>query len=169
MGFLPASLISTSTLKQTIADIDLALMQRYGSIHLPYHDPAYYYGSHNFLYFRSGSDLYITVKFPISTVSLDSLNVYSVTTFPVPFHNASSLLTILITPVHHFLISDRANYFAELSRQPPSLINSLSTQSVPNRSPPVCLLCFRMTHRTFAHCVIFRLSSPRPSCRIFMF
>ena len=136
-GFLPASLISAVTLKQTIAQIDLTLNQRYSDVHLTYHNPDHYYAKPNFLYFRNGSDLYITVKFPLSPTFLDFLHAYSVTTFPVPFHNDSSLFTILSTSIHHLLISDSAPYFAELNQQPP-VFDKFSFDTVRSRVRPTC-------------------------------
>jgi len=138
---LPFYLLPSSPLlhwNKTIAQIDLTLQQRYSDVHLTYHNPDHYYAKPNFLYFRNGSDLCVTVKFPLSPTFLDFLHAYTVTTFPVPFHNDSSLFTILFTSVHHLLISDSAPYFAELNQQPP-VFDKFSFDTVRSRVRPTCL------------------------------
>src|SRR6218665_1090305 len=64
-GFLPASLISASTIQNTLSEISDTVKAQFPSLYLAKWGPASYYTSHDFLFLRCGTELYITVKFPL--------------------------------------------------------------------------------------------------------
>ena len=136
-GFLPASLISASTIQNTLSEISETVKAQFPSLYLAKWDPAYYYSSHDFLFLRSGTELYITVKFPLFTY-VEYLDVYSVLTFPVPFHNDSSLLTTLQTSVQYFLLSVEEFYFAEVDHPIPAF-DKFAVDSVKQGRHSTCI------------------------------
>ena len=138
-GFLPVSFITPSQLRETITDIEETLLERHDGIRVLQQDPAFYYNQHDFLYLRNDSDLYITLKFPMTDRQPIMLNAYNVIIFPVHFFNTSSYSTILQTDIQTFFISNQANYFAESSRAFSSLDRN-SVDVVVERSNPSCLL-----------------------------
>src|SRR6218665_2868203 len=112
-GFLPSSLVPVNTLIQIIADIDKHLVPFEFSARISETNPSSYYTNRDFLFVRSGENLFITVKFPLRIDDGDLLRVYQVTTFPVPFHNDSALFTRLSHPSKYLGISHDSYMFAE--------------------------------------------------------
>jgi hypothetical protein len=137
-GFLPSSFISPSTLRQTIDDIDHTLLESRPDVRVLHQDPSYYYTQHDFLYLRNDSDLYITLKFPMSSHQVMTLAVYTVIIFPVHFHNASDFSTLLQSSVQSFFLSDPTDYFAE-STQLSSPTNRFSVDILVPNTNPSCL------------------------------
>jgi len=137
-GFLPSSLIPSGVLKQTTKAIGNHLYNSFGQLQLAETDPSYYYSSHDFLFYRRRSNLFITVKFPLSVRHIGYLNVFKATVFPVPFHNNSDLLTLVQTPAQYLLVSYAFDYFAEL---PPSATvpKQVSVDILSRISRPSCL------------------------------
>lgn len=74
--------------------IDQTFSEPFSHVHVAEPDPSYY-ATHDFLFFRNESDLFITVKFPMLSLQVTQHNVYIKSDFPVPFPNNSDLVTLL--------------------------------------------------------------------------
>ena len=83
-GKLSPLLISPSTLLATLKDIQKILDKAYPGFHPIYTDVQDVYLASNFLYTRNHSDLFITIKVPIS-YQQKPLSVYSIKSVPLLF------------------------------------------------------------------------------------
>jgi len=119
-GLLSPSLISADTLRHTITELQNHLRSPTIQAHLVETNPTFYYTSHEFLFVRTGTNLFITIKFPICHDGIATLNVYRVHTFPVPLGNNSDLVTMLSTPSSLFALSSDAAFMAEDIRALPN-------------------------------------------------
>lgn len=82
-------------------------------------DSSFYYSSNKFLFARHNNDLFVTVKFPISSQRLP-LKLYKVISLPVPTsENVTSKMqaTQLLSLADYFVITPHHDYFLSLNSQ----------------------------------------------------
>lgn len=96
-------------------------------------DSSFYYSSNKFLFARHNNDLFVTVKFPISSQRLP-LKLYKVISLPVPTsENVTSKMqaTQLLSLSDYFAITPHHDYFL-----------SLNSQDLPDCVHGTLILCF---------------------------
>lgn len=118
-GKISPFLIPKHILAEVISSIRHKLRQSYHKIYLIQLDSSFYYSSNTFPFARHNSDLFVTVKFPISSQRLP-LNQYEVIILPVPTsENVTSKMqaTQLLSLSDYFAITPNHDYFLSLNSQ----------------------------------------------------
>ena len=144
-GLLPSTFISPQAIKETILDIEATLLETMPTIKVLHTDPSFYYRHNDFLYIRNNTDLYITLKFPMTQEDIITLEVYQIVIFPVHFHNSSEFSTILTSNTQTFFISQQSDYYAE-STLPFSPRDTVSVDILMRMTTPSCLLAIFQDH-----------------------
>ena len=91
-GKLSPFLITPHDIKSSLRQIQTILDGKFAPFHIIHKDPLYYYSFAEFLYTRVHSNLYLTLKIPISSFS-EPLLLYKIYTFPVPINESSNHAT----------------------------------------------------------------------------
>ena len=113
-GKLSPLLISPKLIAHFILKIQKKLALSHPNFHVINTNPEFYYKTHLFVYARNGNKIYITMKFPLSTLE-SHLDVYKVITVPVPVNRSSSHATQLLTLPNIFAISKTKQHYTVLS------------------------------------------------------
>ena len=113
-GKLSPFLVPRSSLKNVIKGISDSLKKNHKGFYLCYTDPAFYYSHAKFLYARHMGNIYISVRFPISTHA-QPLQMYKVISLPVPLNATSSHATQLLSVPEYLAITHHHDYFVPLS------------------------------------------------------
>ena len=113
-GKLSPFLISPKILNDAIKHIKLILSDKFKGFYLLNSDPAYYYSECNMLFARKHSTLYVTVKFPISTLAFP-LYLYKITSYPVPVNVTSTHATQILDLPEYLVVTHNNQYYASLS------------------------------------------------------
>ena len=113
-GKLSPFLMSPHNLKSCLHQIQAILDTKYSKFSIIHKDPLYYYSNGDFLYTRTHSHLYITLKIPISSFAqpILSFNIYS---FPVPVNSTEGHATQLLNLPDYFLHTSDNQQFTTLS------------------------------------------------------
>ncbi|KAK3097873.1 hypothetical protein FSP39_014042 [Pinctada imbricata] len=116
-GRITPHLIDRPTLTKVLRHLHSHIRKSFKQFYLTHIDPNYYYANAKFVYARRGSQLYVTVKFPLSSLN-KPLNLYKVISLPVPVKNNSSL-TMHATQLHslpdYFAITPHHDHYLQLS------------------------------------------------------
>lgn len=118
-GNISPFLISKHMFGRVLAEINHKLKISYQKLYLVHTDPSYYYSNGQFLFARNKNELYITVKFPISSQS-NPLQLYKVLSLPVPTsENVTEKMqaTQLLSLSSYFAITSHHDYFVSLSTE----------------------------------------------------
>ena len=116
-GRVTPHLISKQTLSHVLHTIKLRMRKHYSQFYLTHLDPSFYYSHGKFVYARNHSSLYVTLKFPLSSLRLP-LNLYKVISLPVPVHHNSTTskhATQLLSLPDYFAITPHHDHFLPLS------------------------------------------------------
>ncbi|CAC5388718.1 unnamed protein product [Mytilus coruscus] len=76
--------------------------------------PSYYYSQANILYTRHHKNLFISIKFPITTF-VNPLTLYKINSYPVPINTSSNHATQLLDLPQYLVITSDNRQYAELS------------------------------------------------------
>lgn len=112
-GKLSPFLIPKQKLKSVIQDISKMLRTSHKGFYLTHTNPTYYYSHGKFLYARNNKHVYLSVKFPISTHKAP-MQLYEVTSLPVPINISSSHATQLLNMPKYFAITKHHDYYLNL-------------------------------------------------------
>lgn len=143
-GKLSPFLISKSTIGHTINQITHLLRKSYHGFHLVHTDPSFFYSKGKFLYARHKSNLYITLKFPISSQT-SSMKLFKVISLPVPISNTSGQATQLLSIPDYLAVSTHHDSYVQLKSK--DLINCIHSDTV------VCNTNYALTPYTTNSCV----------------
>ena len=113
-GKLSPLLIEPKTLKSAIHDIRKLLKRNYPGFDLASNNIQDVYSAGNFLFARNHSNIYVTVKLPL-TYRPKPLVLHKITSVPVPINETSSHSTTLLNLPTYFLMSDDNEYYASMS------------------------------------------------------
>ena len=113
-GKLSPLLLKPETLKSALHDVQKLLDKSYPGFGLAYRDIQDVYSAGNFLFARNNSNIYITIKLPL-TYRPKPLVLHKLTAIPVPINETASHATTLLNLPTYFLISDDNEYYASLS------------------------------------------------------
>lgn len=144
-GKLSPFLISKSTIGHTINQITHLLRKSYHGFHLVHTDPSFFYSKGKFLYARHKSNLYITLKFPISSQT-SSMKLFKVISLPVPISNTSGQATQLLSIPDYLAVSTHHDSYVQLKSK--DLINCIHSDTV------VCNTNYALTPYTTNSCVL---------------
>ena len=115
-GSIPAFLLPLNVLGNTLSSIQVMLERDFRGFHLVHSDPNYYYHSADFSYTRRRpNDIFITIKFPIS--SLRVFHYYRVHAVPSPTHDDTNHVTMLNDLPAIFATSNNNQQFLEISEE----------------------------------------------------
>ncbi|XP_067654068.1 uncharacterized protein [Haliotis asinina] len=106
-------LISPHILEQTIHHLSSILSNKYPNFRLLQTNPTYYYSQAKFIFARTKSHVYISVKFPLSSLT-QPFQMYSNISLPVPVNKTSAHSTQLLDILPYFAISSDSRYFLSL-------------------------------------------------------
>lgn len=131
-GKISPFLIPKHLLSEIIANIRHKLQKSYQKFYLIQLDASFYYSSGKFIFARHHNDLFVTVKFPISSQRLP-LKLYKVISLPVPTSEnvtsnmqATQLLSLpdyfAITPHHDYFISLQSNELTDCIHSSSSIL-----------------------------------------------
>ena len=104
-GKLSPFLIQPEHLRAAFHDIQKLLNRNYPGFGLAYQDIQNVYSSGNFLFARNNSNLYITIKLPL-TYRQKALSLYKLSTIPVPINETSTHAITLLNLPPLFFITD---------------------------------------------------------------
>ncbi|XP_052064383.1 uncharacterized protein LOC127704385 [Mytilus californianus] len=113
-GKLSPFLISPQNLKRTIQHIQSILNDKFKGFYLNNVNPSYYYSQANILYTRHHKNLFISIKFPITTF-VNPLTLYKINSYPVPINTTSNHATQLLDLPQYLVITSDNRQYAELS------------------------------------------------------
>ena len=152
-GNLSPLLISPKLLKSIIGSIQSQLKNSHPNYQILHVDPDFYYKSKLFVYAREAKKVYITLKFPISTLEAN-LDVFEVLTFPVPINQTSNHATQLLDLPQYLAISVTENYYMTLTKSEWTNCHGQSNKLCPSQMPmipisnPSCLPALYYKNKT---------------------
>ena len=115
-GKLSPLLIQPEVIASTLHGIQRLLNQKYPGFHLACKTVQEIYQSGKFLYTRNNSNIYVTIKFPL-TYQQHPLTVYRIISVPVPINETSEHATHLLNLPKFLVISHDSEYYATLSQE----------------------------------------------------
>ena len=154
-GRLTPYLIDSSTLTSVLHSINSKLRRSYKQFFLIHTDPNYYYSNANFVYARNHSSLYVTLKFPISSLR-QPLKLYKVVSLPVPVKDTTSSdmhATQLLSLPDYFAITPHHDYYLPLSSS--DLLNCQHDSII------LCDINLVLTPITFPDCTMALFANDR--------
>ena len=171
-GRLTTYLVRHHQMAKTMHEITQQLSSIHPAFTLAYRSVAEAYQSSDFMINRMGRDIFITVKFPVTTDN-HIYTLYKVALFPVIVSNDEEHVTVLDTSTIAFAYSRLSRYYIEFSEMP-TVVNhmlDMSTHMEPFRyiNRPTCLWAlFTSTTRLITKLCTFHLlpNSVKPSIKI---
>ena len=142
-GKLSPLLIQPKLIAATLHDIQRLLNQKYPGFHLACKTVQEIYKSVKFLYTRNNSNIYITIRFPLS-YQQHPLTVYRIISVPVPINETSEHGTHLINLPKFLMVSHDSEFYATLSQE--------DISSCTGRNPSFCTLNKALTPATTPSC-----------------
>ncbi|XP_067650865.1 uncharacterized protein [Haliotis asinina] len=106
-------LIDPETLLQTIHHLSSVLSNKYPKFHLLHTNPNYYYSQAKFIFARTKSHVYISVKFPLSSLG-KPFKMYKVISLPLPINSTSTHSTHLLATPPYLAVSSDAQSYVEI-------------------------------------------------------
>ncbi|XP_071099911.1 uncharacterized protein [Haliotis cracherodii] len=142
-------LIAPQILEQTIHHIASILSNKYPNFRLLQTNPTYYYSQAKFIFARTKAHVYVSVKFPLSSLP-KPFQMYKVISLPVPVNDTSSHSTQLLDIPPYFALSLDSRHFLSMD----------SSTLAPCSGDEFVLHCpIRIALQ----------SSPKPSCSLALF
>ncbi|XP_062585333.1 uncharacterized protein LOC134246997 [Saccostrea cucullata] len=127
-GKLSPFILSPHTIQSSIAQVQNIISDKFPQFHISHRDPLYYYSSGDFIFTRLHSNLYLTLKIPISPF-LRPVSLFKVYSFPVPVNSSSNHATQLMDTPEYFLNTDDNQHYATISSNQLSHCKGTTTQS----------------------------------------
>lgn len=109
-------LIPEAVLQSALADIHRIIDSQFNGFHLTINSVRDVYSSKSFLYARNGTNLYVTLKLPISYFK-EPLHLFKVSTLPVPINSTSPHGTQLLDLAPYFAITADQQHYATLTSE----------------------------------------------------
>ncbi|XP_071088962.1 uncharacterized protein [Haliotis cracherodii] len=106
-------LIPPQILQQTIHHLSTLLSKKYPSFRLLQTTPAFYYSNAKFIYARAKSYVFISIKFPISSI-IHSLQLYKIISLPLPINGTSAHTTQLLDMPDYLALSQETQHYVNL-------------------------------------------------------
>ena len=103
-GKLSPWIVTPTTLKNTIKDIQKLLDADNSGYKILTSDPSYYYKFAKFTMLRNNSVIYLSLQFPLTTF-MGSFTPYKVMSFPVPINSSNNHVSQLLDLSVYLLIS----------------------------------------------------------------
>ena len=113
-GQLSPLLIPQPVMESTLQDIRLLLQTKFNGFHLTLTTVREVYSNCKYLFARNGTNLYVTIKLPISYFE-KPLTMYKIISAPVPVNSTSTHATQLLNLPPYFLITANKQYYAAIS------------------------------------------------------
>ena len=126
-GKISPFLIPKGKMNSVIGKINQILQKSYKGFFLTHTDPSFFYSNAQFVYARSYSNIYITIKFPISAHKLP-LQLYKVISLPVPVNRTSSHATQLLSLPSYIAVTNHHDHFVSL--EPSQLVNCVHGKTI---------------------------------------
>ena len=101
-GKLSPFILSPHVLKSSIGQVQHIISSKFPHFHISNTNPLYYYSFGDFIFTRMHSNLYLTLKIPISPF-LQHISIYKIYSFPVPVNSSSNHATQLLDTPEYFL------------------------------------------------------------------
>ena len=102
-GSIPLFLVKPTQMEKMITLINDELKREHPLYKLAVKDPRFYYDYKHFIFARKGSNLFLTIKFPIT--AHNNYKLYKIKTFYVPLNQTSVDATMLMNQPDYFIIS----------------------------------------------------------------
>ena len=113
-GKLSPLLVKPESLQATLHDIQKLLQKKYPGFGLAYENIQDIYSSGNFLFTRNHSNIYITIKLPL-TFPPKPFQLYKLTAVPVPVNESSMHATTLLDLPTYLLMSNDNEFYTSLT------------------------------------------------------
>ncbi|CAG2210083.1 unnamed protein product [Mytilus edulis] len=113
-GRISPFLLPKHTLTLALHKIQTILTNSYPGFYLTQPHPSYYYTNSNFMFMRNHSKLFITLRFPISSLT-HPLRLYKILSLPVPVNNSLKHATKLLDLPDFFAITHQHDYYLHIS------------------------------------------------------
>lgn len=126
-GKLSPFLLTPHILKSSIDQVQSIISAKFPKFHISTKDPLFYYSMGEFLFTRLHTELYLTLKIPISPFQ-QPMSMYKVYTFPVPVNSSSNHATQLIDLPPYFLHTADNQHHATITFQQLTLCEGTSTR-----------------------------------------
>lgn len=126
-GKLSPFLLTPHILKSSIDQVQSIISDKFPKFHISNKDPLFYYSMGEFLFTRLHTELYLTLKIPISPFQ-QPMSMYKVYTFPVPVNSSSNHATQLIDLPPYFLHTADNQHYATITSQQLTLCEGTSTR-----------------------------------------
>ena len=113
-GKLSPLLNPQHVMESTLKDIAFLLQTKFNGFHLTLSTIANVYSDCKYLFARNGTNIYVTIKLPISYFR-EPLHMYKIVTVPVPVNATSTHATQLLSLPPYFLMTANKQYYAAVS------------------------------------------------------
>ena len=113
-GKLSPLLIPQHFIESTLKDIAVLLQTNFNGFHLTLSAVPNVYSDCKYLFSRNGTNIYVTIKLPISYFK-EPLHMYKIVTVPVPVNATSTHATQLLNLPPYFLMTANKQYYAAVS------------------------------------------------------
>ncbi len=113
-GKLSPHLFPVATLRDVLQNIQTHLTLMNTQFTVAIMDPRYYYQHAEYIIHRQHNHIFVMLKIPITAKDLP-MQVYAVSTYPVPVHNNTDSATQLLDYASHIAISHDETHFIELT------------------------------------------------------
>ena len=113
-GKLSPFILSPHVLKSSIGQVQHIISSKFPQFHISNTNPLYFYSFGDFIFTRMHSNLYLTLKIPISPF-LQPISIYKIYSFPVPVNSSSNHATQLLDTPEYFLKTEDNQHFTTIS------------------------------------------------------
>jgi hypothetical protein len=175
-GYLSPHLISTTLIKHMIANITSYLQSNHSTFSLVHKDVRSYYHIQNIVFCVKGTQLYIMMKVPLSSLET-RMNIYKVTTFSSPFPHLNNTGLQFDLVDMYFAINFDEKMYLELSMvdylhcsglQLKRCDNNLMIRNIVNN--PSCLVAIYLDNlhliKQLCNTVLLKHINPTPLTRV---
>ncbi|CAG2186272.1 unnamed protein product [Mytilus edulis] len=114
-GKLSPFILPPESLSSTIDKIQTMLQTNFKGYKLLSTDPSYYYRYGKFLVYRNSTTIYISLKFPVTTLN-KQFHVWKVLSFMVPINETSNHASILKDIPDYLLVTKDNKFYTKLSK-----------------------------------------------------
>ncbi|KAK3083806.1 hypothetical protein FSP39_003442 [Pinctada imbricata] len=157
-GKLSPFLITPQNIRSSLHQVQSIIDNKFPKFHIIHKDPLYYFSYGEFLYSRVHSNLYLSLKIPISPFQLP-LSVYSVYSFPVPVNASSSHATKLMDTPTYFAHTSDNQHFTTLTSSQLSKCNGQDSDtkfcsfhlSLTSSASPTCISAIFYKNKALVH------------------
>lgn len=144
-GRISPFLLPKHTIMHTVDKIKTILGKSYPGFSLIEFHPTYYYTNSNFMFTRNHSELFVTLRFPV-TAQAKPLRLFKIISLPVPTNNSLTHVTKLLNLPEYLAITHDNEYYLPLSAN--DLTSCLHEQVI------TCNVNFALKRTNIPNCVI---------------